>query len=68
MPIEKIKKIFDKFSKNVSTEINLQNALDKSLTNKSRDYYVLIVGSMYLISESREIILSTKGDRHLDLR
>ena len=68
MPISKVKKIFEKFSNNVTSEKNLENAISKIINYRRHDQYFLIVGSTYLISESREIILSIDGDRNLNLR
>tara|TARA_Y100001970_G_scaffold132492_1_gene163464 strand:+ start:19166 stop:20530 length:1365 start_codon:yes stop_codon:yes gene_type:complete len=68
MPSNKVKKIFENYSKNVTAEINLKSTLSRVLNSTLQDQYILIVGSTYLISESREIILSIDGDRNLNLR
>ncbi|MBI51763.1 MAG: hypothetical protein CL779_00905 [Chloroflexi bacterium] len=68
MPINKVKKIFEKFSANVVSEKNLENAINKIINYPKKDRYFLIVGSTYLIAESREILLSIDGDRNLNLR
>ena len=68
MPINKVKKVFNKFSTNVVVEKNLKSAIRKISIDPQLDRYFLIVGSTYLIAEAREIILSIDGDRKLNLR
>ena len=68
MSINKLKNIFAKYTSSIDTQINLNNALESALEKVSKDQYILITGSIYLISEAREKILSIDGDRELNLR
>ncbi|MDG1989735.1 MAG: Mur ligase family protein [Dehalococcoidia bacterium] len=68
MSINKIKSIFAKYSSNIHTNINIDDALKNALEKMNGDQYILITGSIYLISEAREKLLSIDGDRKLNLR
>ncbi|MFB0901025.1 MAG: Mur ligase family protein [Dehalococcoidia bacterium] len=68
MPIEKIKYIFTQYTDRISTADNLETALNSISKKEKINKYILITGSIYLISEAREKILSIKGDRELGLR
>jgi dihydrofolate synthase/folylpolyglutamate synthase len=68
MSIDKLKNIFAKYTSSIDTQINLDNALESALEKVSKDQYIIITGSIYLISEAREKILSIDGDRELNLR
>ena len=68
MPINKLKNIFAKYTSSIHTWMNIDDALENALEKINNDQYILITGSIYLISEAREKILSIDGDRELNLR